>query len=115
LEPEPEKVDLHPESVALFDTIVSKFQQRGTKIFLVVSPNFGRTVSASSTIEYLRKTSRERDIPLFVYSNDTAFITKPELFVDPDHLNVEGAQIFTQDLIRQIKPFVHSNQLSSHD
>jgi len=114
LEPEPPKVPLHPEAVALFDTIVSKFQQRGTRMFLVVSPNFGRTVGSSSTIEYLRKTSRERNIPLFVYSNDTAFITKPEYYVDPDHLNVEGAQIFTQHLIRQIKPLVHSNQLSQH-
>lgn len=116
LEPEPEKVPLHPESVALFDTIVSKFQQRGVQMFLVVSPNFGRTVGSSSTIEYLRKTSRERQIPLFVYSNDTAFITKPDYYVDPDHLNVEGAQIFTKHLVQQIKPLVvTNNHLSSHD
>lgn len=114
IEPEPNKVPLDPESVALFDTLINKFQQRGCKVFLVVSPNYGRTVSASSSIEYLRKTSRERNTPLFVYSNDTAFITKPGLFVDPDHLNVEGAQIFTQHLIRQIKPLVHSNHLSQH-
>ena len=114
IEAEPTKVELHPESVALFDTLISKFQQRGTRIFLVVSPNFGRTVSASSAIEYLRKTSRERGIPLFVYSDNTAFITKPEYFVDPDHLNVEGAQLFTRNLIRQIKPLVHSNHLSQH-
>ncbi len=115
IEPEPNKVPLDPESVALFDTLINKFQQRGCKVFLVVSPNYGRIVSASSAIGYLRKTSRERDIPLFIYSNDTAFITKPGYFVDPDHLNVEGAQIFTQHLIRQIKPLVHSNHLSHHD
>jgi hypothetical protein len=116
LEPEPEKVPLHPESVALFDTLINKFREKGCQIFLVVSPNFGRTVGASSTIEYLRKTSRERQIPLFVYSNDTAFITKRDYYVDPDHLNVEGAQIFTKHLVRQIKPLVVThNQLSSHD
>lgn len=115
IEPEPPKVPLHPESIALFDTLVNKFLDRGCKIFFVVSPNYGRTVSSSSAIEYLQKTSRERDIPLFIYSNDTAFITKPDYFVDPDHLNVEGAQIFTQDLIRQIKPHVQSNHLSQYD
>ncbi len=116
LEPEPPKVKLHPEAVALFDTLISKFREKGSQIFLVVSPNFGRTVGASSTIEYLKKTSQERRIPLFIYSNDTAFITKPELFVDPDHLNVEGAEIFTKHLIQQIKPLVFTpNQLSSHD
>jgi hypothetical protein len=116
LEPEPPKVPLNEEAIAIFDNIVNDFQQRGTKMFLVVSPNFGRTVGASSTIEYLKKTSRERDIPLFVYSNDTAFITKPDYYVDPDHLNVDGAAIFTKHLIRQIKPHVVThNQLSSHD
>lgn len=110
LEPEPEKVDLNEESVALFDTLVQKFKTRGCKVFLVVSPNYGRTVNASSAIEYLRKTSAENNIPLFVYSNDTSFITKPELFVDPDHLNVEGAQTFTRQLVGQIKPFTFANQ-----
>lgn len=115
IEPEPPKVGVDPESIALFDTLVNKFLERGCKIFFVVSPNYGRTVSSSSAIEYLQKTSRERNIPLFVYSNDTAFITKPDYFVDPDHLNVEGAQIFTQDLIRHIKPHVQSNHLSQYD
>lgn len=113
VEPEPPKVNLNKESVALFDSIIHKFRERGTKVFLVVSPNFGRTVSNSSAIEYLRKTSRENDIPLFVYSNDTSFITKPEFFVDPDHLNVEGAQLFTKHLVGQIKPYTFANdQLS---
>lgn len=114
IEPEPEKMPLDPEAVALFDTLINKFQQRGCKVFMAVSPNFGRSVGASSSIEYLRKTSRERGIPLFVHSNDTAFITRPEYFVDPEHLNVEGAQLYTRTLIRQIKPYFQSNHLSQH-
>lgn len=114
--PEPPRVQLNKESVALFDTLVHKFRERGCKLFFVVSPNYGRTVSASSAIEYLRKTSRENDIPLFVYSNDTSFITRPDFFVDPDHLNVEGAQLFTKRLVGQIKPYTFENyQLSDQN
>lgn len=116
LEPEPPKVPVHEESVALFETLVQKFRERGCQIFFVVSPNFGRTVGHSSAIEYLREQSKEHNIPLFVYSNDTAFITKPDYFVDPDHLNVEGAEIFTKHLVRQIKPYtLTDNQLSTND
>lgn len=116
LEPEPPKMPLNPEGVALFDALVKQFQDKGCKMFMVVSPNFGRSVDSSTTIEYLRKTSRERNIPLFVYSNDSAFITKPDYFTDPNHLNVEGARLFTSDLVRHIKPLVvHNQQLSSHD
>jgi hypothetical protein len=109
------KDSLDAESVALFETLVSKFKERGCKLFFVVSPNYGRSVDDSFAIQYLREKSKQENIPLFVYSNDTAFITKPEYYVDPDHLNVEGAQIFTQHLIQQIKPHVHSNHLSQHD
>jgi len=116
LEPEPPKVPLHGESVALFDELVNAFQEKGSQIFFVVSPNYGRTVGNSSAIEYLRQKSKECNIPLFVYSNDTAFITKPDYFVDPDHLNVEGAEIFTRHLVRQIKPYtLTDNQLSTND
>lgn len=118
LEPEPPKKSLDQESVALFETLVNKFKERGCKIFFVVSPNYGRSVGASSAIEYLRRSSAENDIPLFVYSADTAFITKPDYFVDPDHLNVEGAGKFTRHLVRQIKPHVMNNgdnQLSTRN
>ena len=116
LEPEPPKVKLNPDAVALFDLLVQKFRARDTRLFLVVSPNYGRSVAASSTIEYLKRTSAEYDIPLFVYSDDTAFITRPDFFVDPDHLNVEGAQVFTKHLVQQIKPYViATNQLSTDD
>lgn len=116
LEPEPPKAPLHPASVALFETLVHKFKEKGCQIFFVVSPNFGRSVGNSSAIEYLRQKSKENNIPLFVYSNDTAFITKPGYFVDPEHLNVEGAEIFTKNLVRQMKPYMLTdNQLSTND
>lgn len=109
LQPEPARTNLDTESVALFESIVAKLKEKGCRIFFVVSPNYGRTVSASSAIEYLKQSSAKNDIPLFIYSNDTSFITKPEYFVDPDHLNVEGARLFTQRLVEQIKPYTNTN------
>ncbi|MBP6825454.1 MAG: hypothetical protein KA165_02745 [Saprospiraceae bacterium] len=109
LQPEPARTNLDTASVALFESIVTKLKEKGCRIFFVVSPNYGRTVSASSAIEYLKQTSAKNDIPLFIYSNDTSFITKPEYFVDPDHLNVDGARLFTQRLVEQIKPYTNTN------
>ena len=109
LQPEPARTNLDTASVALFESIVTKLKEKGCRIFFVVSPNYGRTVSASSAIEYLKQSSAKNDIPLFIYSNDTSFITKPEYFVDPDHLNVEGARLFTQRLVEQIKPYTNTN------
>lgn len=109
------KDSLDNESVALFESMIKEFKQKGCKLFFVVSPNYGRSVDSSFAIQYLMEKSKLENIPLFVYSSDTSFITKPEFFVDPDHLNVDGAQIFTRHLIHQIKPFIPGpNQLTSN-
>lgn len=106
-----EKISLDNSSVELFDTLVNKFKQKGTQLIFVVSPNYGRSVDSSSAIQYLSRVSKKENIPLFVYSNDRNFITKPEYFIDPDHLNVEGAEIFTKNLVQKIKPILQSRNL----
>ena len=116
LEQEPPKVPLNPEAKAQFDVVVSKFRERGVQLYFVVSPNYGRSIASSSAIDYLKKTSEAFGFPLFVYSSDTSYITHPELYVDPEHLNIDGAQKFTKDLIGKIKPYVQSSiQHTSHD
>jgi hypothetical protein len=98
-----DKDSLNKESVALFETFVKKIRQRGCQLIFVVSPNYGRSSDFSLTVQYLREKSKKDKIPLFVYSSDTSFITNPDYFADPDHLNVRGAQIFTRDLVHKIK------------
>jgi hypothetical protein len=108
------KDSLDNESVALFESMIQEFKQKGCKLFFVVSPNYGRSVDSSFAIRYLMGKSKLENIPLFVYSSDTSFITKPEFFVDPDHLNVDGAKFFTKHLVHQIKSFIlENNQLTS--
>jgi hypothetical protein len=100
---------LNDEAVAMFETFVSKIRQKGSQLIIVVSPNYGRNSDASLTVEYLRNKSKQENIPLFVYSSDKDFITKPGYFADRDHLNVTGALIFTKDLVHKIKPkIIHS-------
>jgi len=113
LAPEPEKIPLNPESVELFETTVRKLKERGCQVFIVTPPNFGRTVSASSEIEYLKEYSSKNGIPLIIYSNDTSFTSKPEYFADTEHLNVGGARIFTSNLAHRIKCMMQKQSGSS--
>ena len=104
LETDNGKNALDKEALVLIETFVKKFRERGSQLIFVVSPNYGRSTDSSSTLQYLRAKSQKENIPLFVYSSDTTFITKPNYFGDPNHLNEEGAQIFTRDLVQKIKP-----------
>lgn len=104
IEMETNKDSLNKEAVGLLETFVNKIRQRGCRLIFVVSPNYGRNSELSLTVKYLREKSKKDNIPLFVYSSDTSFITNPDYFADPDHLNVTGAEIFTRDLVHKIKP-----------
>lgn len=108
-----EKDSLDNESVALFDTLVKKFKEKGCQLIFVVSPNYGRSVDSSFAIQYLKETAKREKIPLYIYSSDTSFITKPDYFIDPDHLNVEGAEKFTRNLVQRIKPDLITSNLYS--
>jgi lysophospholipase L1-like esterase len=107
---ETNKDSLNKEAVDLLETFVNKIRQRGCKLVFVVSPNYGRNSDLSLAVKYLREKSKKDKIPLYVYSGDTSFITHPDYFADPDHLNVTGAQIFTRDLVHKIK-----SELIQHD
>ncbi len=45
---------------------------------------------------------RRRNIPFFDYSRDDRFLKRPDLFHDPDHLNAEGAKLFSEILSDRI-------------
>jgi hypothetical protein len=110
-----EKLPLDPESTAMLDLFIERFKARGSQIILVVSPNYGRLVDSSSAIRYLREKSRIRQIPLFVYSGDTSFVSRTDFFIDPDHLNTSGAEIFTKNLVQKIKPVLDASLAKGND
>ena len=112
--PEIKNAPLNAEAVALFDTLVRRFEEKGSEVILVVSPNYGRIVSGSSTLEYLKKYSTEHHLPLLVYSDDPEFVYNSEYYVDPSHLNVDGARIFTRHLSHQIKPLIQQYHITHH-
>ncbi len=94
---------LNQETVAEFRNLVRRFEEKGTRLVFVVSPNYGVYEKETPTIRYIQEFSKDHDIPFLIHSNDTAIITHDEYFIDPDHLNREGAIYFTQKIVSEIK------------
>lgn len=93
---------LNPEAVAEFEMLLDRFRQQGSKVFMVVSPNYARTVISSNTLDYLQKIAKKRSIPLLIYADDRAFANNKDYFADPDHLNETGALVFSKMLCHEI-------------
>ncbi len=97
---------LDKNAVAEFEHIVKTFQEKGSRVFIVISPNYGAFEDNTPTINYLRNFAKSINIPLLVHSNDTTIIKNPDFFNDPSHLNRDGATYFTRKLIGEIKPLL---------
>lgn len=81
---------------------------KGINLIFVVSP----TWSGQDTIvlDTVRQICKERAIPFLDYSNSPKYKYHNEYFVDDLHLNARGADVFTRDIIHELrKRFAFTN------
>lgn len=72
----------------------------GAKLFFVVSPMWYGMDGLQ--LQPLRVICQERGIPLIDFSNDPKYVHHDEFFKDGVHMNTEGADEFTHDLIAKL-------------
>jgi hypothetical protein len=84
----------------LFDDFIASLAEGGTKVFLVISPDYNKLVIETPTLEYLEKMDK---ISLLDHSNNDFFISNHYLYQDNDHLNKEGAILFSKLIAEEIQ------------
>jgi hypothetical protein len=99
---------LSPLSVREFDGIISLAQERGFKLFVVMSPTLRPSDTTSLSYQYIKDKCAESKITFLDYSNDEKYY-QTQYFRDKTHLNFYGAEIFTQELLGDIKPYITNN------
>lgn len=74
---------------------------KGVDLIFVVSP----TLSGRDTLVFgiVKQICKERNIPLFDYSNSPKYKHHNEYFFDGSHLNARGADVFTRDIINELR------------
>lgn len=93
------KEELNDETVKLFDMFISNIKEKGSEIYIVVSPNYGYNIESTSTIEYIKNI---KNINFINFGNDSSFYENHLLFNDFEHLNRKGAIKFTEKLSSKI-------------
>ena len=105
---EKNKVDtpenFHPLKAQLLESILSLCLKKGCKVILVTSPRFSDDgVQKSEQYQRLCDMTELLGIPYLNYHEDARFFDEPSLFRDADHLNENGAALFTACLIKDIR------------
>lgn len=92
--------EIDPLKVKYLKEFIEEVQRHGTELIFVFSPRYG--VSSSDTYNLVKQLCEERSIKYFDYYADPRFIHNKAYYEDPMHLNINGATLFTQQIINQI-------------
>jgi len=82
--------------------IVNTCHDKGIKLVIGLSPSL-RVAKKSELREWLYTYCKANNVQLLDYYYDERFIKHAELYYDIDHLNSEGAIIYTKDFLSKIK------------
>lgn len=96
--------NLHPLKVELFEKVLSYARDKGCQVVLVTSPRLADDdVQQTEQYRELCEITGRLGIPYFNYHKDPRFFGNLSLFRDADHLNENGAALFTQSVIQDIR------------
>lgn len=99
---------INPIYKKFFDDFIHQLNSRGTKVYLVISPDYNKKVINTSTIEYFKSLD---NIVLLDHSNNEKYTKNHLYFNDQNHLNEKGAREFSNDLALTIALDMSSNYL----
>ena len=89
--------------VKTFEAFLNDCNKLKVKVVVVVSPHYINAGDVDYSILRAREITRANNVIFLDYSRDTYFLNNPSLFADVEHLNDDGARIFTSKLLEDLK------------
>ncbi len=86
-----------------FRSMVERCRNAGVQLVAYFPPNYYKYSGKSATINYVENYCKEHNIPCFDDSQDAEFLKNKEWFYDNVHLNKNGAVIYTEHFIAELK------------
>jgi len=100
---EKHKNQINKEKVKYLEQIISDINSKNIPLLLCLSPNYLPMSTKTATFDYLKKTELKPQVYLLDFTSDTSFVNKRELFFNSNHMNKEGANIFSKKVADWMK------------
>ena len=89
------------EKLKYLESLARECKEKDTQLVFIVSPYYGGASYNIQSFAPLTEISDKYDIP-FLYFNDEGHTSNPEMFKDTFHLNDQGAQAYTEEIVGQL-------------
>lgn len=96
------KYDLDSNKLNLYQSFIDECLKANIKLFIVCSPYYLNLIGTDTSMTIAKNVAKSNSIQFFDFSKDVFFLKNPTLFDDTVHLNMEGAKIFSNNLIDSI-------------
>jgi hypothetical protein len=112
---------IEPSGIYLIEELIRLCRDKDIQLILVYSPEYAgmqtMTDNRTQIFNIFRQLAKQNDVPFWDYS-DWQYATNTDYFTNSQHLNADGARIFSIDLANRLKaqlagsPAMSSPQLS---
>lgn len=92
------------ERVTLLERFVNDCQQHHIQLVMVVSPMY--ICSEQDVFQFPRNLASKHNIRFIDHYKDSTFVGHAELFYDFGHLNKKGAELFSNNLAKELKGII---------
>jgi len=106
------EVNIDYSLIYTMETLIKELQQDSINVIMVYSPEYKKgqsiTKNRNEVFSIFEEISDKFNIPIYDYS-DSLVSERRELFYNVQHLNKDGATIFTTQFINDLKARTHNN------
>lgn len=96
------EIEYDETKIRYLDQLAKECKKKGVKLVFVTSPVFRGGGYTIDSFDAVSKIADRYDLP-FLHYYDSEYSETPNMFKDSQHLNDEGARVFTNDCISQIQ------------
>lgn len=96
------KLEFDPKLIESFKKFIVSAKNRKIKVFVIVSPYYN-PIEKDTSIELAQQICMEENISFLNYSSDTTFLKKKTFFKDNEHLNHNGAILYSEKISEIVK------------
>ncbi|MBR2237968.1 MAG: hypothetical protein IJ887_08885 [Prevotella sp.] len=94
--------DVSPQKLDYLERCIKLCADNDVLLVLSTSPNYNRLPKERNWIRAIEKVAHEHHLTYLYHEQDAEFLSHPDWFNEPYHLNAEGAEIFTRKIIPEL-------------
>ena len=98
-------VSVNERKIQCLNHIVATCRKKGTRLWILITPEYYHFTdeTRSGELRLIQDFCAKNDIPFIDDTRHPDFINHPEYFYDNNHLNVNGAELYTRHVLDLLK------------